>query len=419
MIAETDHNVAILDLDTGTAGSTTLLRDRGFKITGSISVYEVLASIAEKREIPVAVSSLADVTPDYLSERDKFGKVFLMPAVPLNRERKVATIQLFQQIDPNLNPDTMRMVLDRLLDTMKLNNNMIDCIIIDCGAEGVEFNHLIAEAYSRSTVTYIVAQPEPVCRENIRHVTQLLRQNTKSGYGKLRVIINCVVSQQHEPVAKAQFSDYEVAGCIPFDLIMFGELQKGRVNHRYGYDIISHAVRDVLEHDLPTNWIPDESDLWVRPVTRVLIELDLIRYFRTAILRRLVLQWLFGTLGGLALITYGGWLASTAVSVSGNAPLLFKFINAGLVVLGGALLVVTVSRLLFWSKRILFVRKLQAIITLSQNKQVDMEKYLLSLNAVGSKFEQLEWLRGFVAMRRRALQEQEAPRGNGKPKNEP
>jgi len=285
MIAETGHNVFIIDLDTGAAGTTSLFRSRGVGTSNCDTVFDILTRLAENRNSISSSLPAIEVTPDYLAERKNFGRLFLLPAVSHNRSIRIPTVDLLKKISTN-GIDTItdaKYIMDEIVSNVERNRVRIDCVIIDCGAEGAEFNPLVTEAHIRSTLTYIVVQPDPVCRDNLSHIAHLITQgNTSGGHDKIRVIANRLYSLQHEEATKIQFSDYTLAGCIPDNHQLFEDTQKGTINHRYGYDTFSQSVREVLSHsnDLPAEYIPDEVDLWVKPTVRAFMDGDIVSLLR-------------------------------------------------------------------------------------------------------------------------------------------
>lgn len=295
MMAETGHSVLLVDLDTGAAGTTSLQRARGHVSAVGTSTYELLEALAvAPRSIPKVQP--IDVTPDYLLEREDCGRVYLLPATTPNRIDHMPTETLLRQIIETGNGPVaeeagsatatgIKRVIGLLLATADGRDPPVDCIIFDCGAEGAEFNPLVPEVHRRADLTYVVVEPGSVSRDNLPRVVGLLTRGARQpGVEKVRVIVNKVYSSQHQPVARTQFSDYVVAGCVPHDQQLFEDIQKGRANHRHGYDKLSAAVREVLAYgkELPPELLPDEKNLWIRPTARAVIDGNPLTLFRDA-----------------------------------------------------------------------------------------------------------------------------------------
>jgi len=289
MLAEKGHNVFIIDLDTGAAGTTSLFRARGFGAINCDTVFDILMRLAENRHSASSLLPAIDVTPDYLSERKNFGRLFLLPAVGQNRSIRIPTVDLLKKIASNdnasMNDETNFpiYIMNEVMSNVERNRVKIDCVIIDCGAEGAEFNPLVTEAHIRSTWTYLVVEWGSVSRDNLSHVAHLITQDNSDGSTeKLRIIVNKLYSLQHEGIVRSQFSDYTVVGCIPDNRQLFEDTQKGTVNHRYGYDSFSTSVRGILTHghDFSKEYIPDEFDLWVKPTVESIMDGDLVSLFR-------------------------------------------------------------------------------------------------------------------------------------------
>lgn len=272
IIAETGHNVLTIDLDTIASGMTHLQRGRGIVPSHSLSTYEIVAASSRGEEVPIDIPCTCDVTPPYLARQHDAGRVFLIPAVPTHHSGPPMFTYLTQMAQQGTR--SPRDILDYMLDRAAGECDVpIHCVIIDCGAEGEEFNTLVTEAHARARLTYIVVQPNDVCRKSVDRIRHLAARGGAASASKLRLIVNQIHTTQHEPVARSLFSDFEVAGCILDDRRYFEDIQKGRIDPE-GYDTISRGIRDALafSRDIPPAMVPQESDIWLRKAVRLLME---------------------------------------------------------------------------------------------------------------------------------------------------
>jgi MinD-like ATPase involved in chromosome partitioning or flagellar assembly len=275
MIAETGHSVLIVDLDTGAAGITALAAVRAESGGRALSTHEAMDAAASGHSLPPGIPAAQDVTPPYLSRHEGSGRVYLVPAIPPHGHARRAMREILTQIDQQGGAAVYGRILDDILARATAAIRApLHCIVLDCGAEGEEFNPFVTAAIARSQLTYIVAQPDLVSPENVHRAKLLVAHGGgNDAASKIRLIINRVVSEQHEPVARASFSGFTIAGCIYDDRDYFEAIQKGRVNLE-DYDTISRGIQAVLayKNEIPRGMVPTLDDLWARRLARVLVE---------------------------------------------------------------------------------------------------------------------------------------------------
>jgi cellulose biosynthesis protein BcsQ len=310
LLVESNYNVLLVDLDVGASGSTTLLRMRSQNRSAAGSVHEMLAARAAGQDLSTFGVKPLDVTPKYLAAAGA-GRLFLLPAVPVSSPRRAPTIDLLRQIDPALSVDGLLPVLDAMLLAATVQLPPIGVLILDCGAEGPEFNALVTAAHEKAALTYVVAQPDPICRENIGHVASMMEFATsRESLRKMRVIVNRVVSTQHESFARSQFTDFQVAAVVPENRDLFEDVQAGRLDYRYGYDAISRSLAKGLESDREVfgGRAPDEKKLWATPLAEMLTTVDLHAVLlRSLGGRKLLFRSGLPLVLALSLMTYGCW----------------------------------------------------------------------------------------------------------------
>ncbi len=421
MIAESGHNVLIIDLDTGTGGSTVLQRDRGNLNNQSNSVYQILRELTKGTNIKTNNEKPLDVTPDYLSDIEGTGRLFLLPAVPYNLNPREPTHELLKQIDSKMTKQFAEKVMDRIIDEAQLDRLNIKCLIFDCGAEGAEFNPLVSEAHRRASLSYIIVQPDPVSKANLMHVCQLLTgDDIVQDSNKIRIIMNRVISYQHEISISSQFSNYHVSGFIPDDPIMFEDIQKDRLKHRYGYDTISKALHGILKRDVPGDLVPQEIGLWARPTARAIIELAIVKYLRNKYGFIYLTRWLFFFLLPIIAIFFSireiylitsdsaidqikqnnslGSIINNVIEILKTKSIInhLIIIYCVIVVIGIAFFIVLCFRFKPWVGRLMLIRKLIRILKQSKAPQKDLENFLFTTNESERNYYRIDWLRNII-----------------------
>jgi cellulose biosynthesis protein BcsQ len=416
MIAEKRQNVLLIDLDTGTAGTTTMIRGRvdvpnRLQIGAGrrASVYELLTVIAATGQIPSDTEAAFDVTPNYLTEAsDRCGRVYLVPALSGAVASGDATSTLLQRIDARRGrggPADVS-VLVQIIEAAMSHLPEIQCVVIDCGAEGSEFNHLVTEAHALAVANYVVAEPSDVCEQSVHRICHLLSQRPGSNAAeKIRVLANRVISSLDESSIAKRFRGFRIAGCIPDDRRLFEDMQTGRVNHRYGYDSISRAIHDALKNDpdLPRTLVPDELG-WIRPLARALVELDPFGHEARTTGKRRALHWAVASILGVLCLANAAWRlipprAGTSHDIirqaQGSAVLL--------VLIGVGMLGWVGYQWTFWRSRFRLARRIKEIVRSSAHSTEEIEALLIQLSRGGtSEFSLFAWVQDSIRVRQTA-----------------
>jgi len=429
LVAESGSNALIIDLDTSTGGSTSLQRERGYHGRSS-STYSLLEALAQNINVTPQPITLLDVTPDYLKERQHSGQVFLLPAAPLENVARPPTIHLIHDIifmakrdqsqtnlilenvsSPPVAQDENKLGLKTASDDEVIAKVMsvilsaadfapvpVHCVFIDCGAEGPEFNALIDASHHVANVTYIVVQPDASSRGNLTRVGTLL---TRGPHGqtahKLRVIINRVASPDQEENVRGQFADYQISGIIPYDSMLFEDVQRGRVNNFYRYDSITRAIHKILDNDFPITLVPKEADLWIHAVVEKLLQRPPLEYLKNFLARESPTKWIIGFFFFfLGVIICGIQVLKIFINSSGNNDIATPhYVEAGYVIaaiLATLLLLFSIRKLNYIWVRVRLLSDL-ANLQQSDDPQQEMEKYLLEISRSDSKLALLDWLR--------------------------
>ena len=260
LIAETRHNVLIVDFDIDSAGSTIFHADRLQVNPPPIStVYDYLLpySGAGDDYRGAVTEGLWQITPDYLSDR-QLGQVFLVPARPINAK---GLYKIVADIDPRKRNHILRNVVDTILERSGLAEHEISCVIIDCGAG---LNPIYFAALDRADPAFLVATPDRICFHNVEQIRREHQDNyPDSDMSKIQIVVNRVT----EPAAETLWAPYR-ARFVREDPMFQQAYFRGAVYFDLGYDDFSLDTREVLAQAFRgsnASLVPDEIDIWVRP----------------------------------------------------------------------------------------------------------------------------------------------------------
>jgi len=251
LVADLGHDVAIIDFDLNTSGTTLGAAD--FLNAASEPPDTVLAlfqDYARNFESTIEPPTLLDITPNYLVDRAK-GRMLLLPARDTNNDHLAE-----QDLDQAANeseadrPELMEGFVQYLVRRIVMAHPTIRLALVDCGA-GKHFLNSAAllKAHSR----YVVTIPKETYFGEIASI--------KSGHRKrypqdplqdLHVVVNRVASAPDLAVAAA----LRPLALIPLD----PQLENADADYDLGYGEFFLNVRDVLEATLGLRYrelIPD------------------------------------------------------------------------------------------------------------------------------------------------------------------
>ena len=248
LIAETKHNVLIIDLDLGSSGSTSFHSDRAVGPLPQVkTVYEHLLPYSATKDSGLGSPDerLWQVTPFYLKEKG-LGEIYLVPALPTGAGNRFGIIA---DIDKEKRNEILRKEVRNIIQRAEMAEHKIDCVICDCGAD---INPIYSAAFDLANYAFIVATPEKICFENIDPIRRtLLEDFPRTNLRKMRIIVNRITSEaQVREAIIARWVSYHPTGFIPEDPEFQRSSFLGRVDFDLGYDQFTNAIREILQKTL-------------------------------------------------------------------------------------------------------------------------------------------------------------------------
>ncbi len=313
LFAEANHDVAIIDYDLESCG-TTRNSSRRFQMSQPPvkTVYDHIAPKSEgfNEHKGVEEDILWDITPEYLKEKN-LGKIWLLPASNPSEYTRA------WDIVPNLpipHREQLLLVLTQeMIDRVKYHNSVVRWIVIDCGAGK---NPIFSAAFAQADYGYIIMPPDESFFDEVEQIKKEHKERFKETFkeqkfSRIFTVANRVTSQ----------ADIErLRACNPKCLIprnpLFEEDDfQEPIDYDLGYNDIAMAIRNCLAKTLvddDKSLVPDELTVRILPWWTQFVKNKLATrtlkspsfYTRTILL-------LGGALGGsvslLACISYNVW----------------------------------------------------------------------------------------------------------------
>jgi MinD-like ATPase involved in chromosome partitioning or flagellar assembly len=264
LIAETNNNALIIDLDvegTSSTGSTRFHCNRAKKSFPTFkTVWDHLLPYSQGVSVDISSSDdrLWDVTPPYLKEKN-LGKIFLLPARP--SEWKTDPYDVVANI-PEPRNDTLLKAVNAMLQRAQMSQDEISCVIIDCGAG---LNPVYSAAFHLADYGYIVTLPVEEHFEAISEIKQLHQKRySQTDRWKIKTIVNRFTSKED----KARCTKYNPVGYIPDDPQLQKDYYEDAVYFDLGYTQFSAEIRNILDKEMQgvgQRLVPDEIDVWLAP----------------------------------------------------------------------------------------------------------------------------------------------------------
>jgi cellulose biosynthesis protein BcsQ len=263
LIADSGHNVAIIDCDLETSSITREANKRSSTVK---TVYEHLTElVADATERTQSDDGLVDITPYYLETR-KRGSILLLPAsspdtfVPWEF---VASIP--QRARSNVLVGALRAIVKRVQSHVP----RVSVIAIDCGASS---NPLALAALTIADYSFLIVTPEPAYFSALDDLSKLIKQHyPEYDANRMRIVVNRVRNQAEIMRAKTLN-----ACCVPFDAsVALENFEGGSIDYDIGYNPVFQAVRACLADSVGQrhpNVIPDEVETRIRPWYAALLE---------------------------------------------------------------------------------------------------------------------------------------------------
>jgi MinD-like ATPase involved in chromosome partitioning or flagellar assembly len=301
ILAEANHDVAIIDFDIEGHGSTFDAKRRWPNIGPVRTVFDHIAphSHGFERHIPVDDDSLWNVTPEYLKKRD-LGSIYMIPAA---RDDDMGTWEVVANV-PVPREERLRDITAELLQRIQRKQPEVRFVLIDCGAGK---NPIFSAGFANADYGFIVINPDSAFFEAISHIKteHTHRYPPEVGlrrprYG-IHTVVNFVTSEEDiervkglNPIGYIQrnptMQEYQFSNPIDFDL---------------GFDDVFRDVHYILKRTLfPQVILPDEFEIRLGRWWRLFIEGKLVE--QTLRSRKFRLQalgaWLLTILTALTLL---------------------------------------------------------------------------------------------------------------------
>lgn len=274
LIADGGHEVAVIDLDLSTCGSTKFAK-KFYPMTTSRQVKTVFDHLAPhavgfRRYEGSIDPGLWDITPPYLNKR-KRGNIYLLPA------REDYLHGSAYAVVANI-PDTTQKsreaklveLIQEMLERIKQEYPQIQCILIDCGAEAI--NPIYSAAFACADYRYILTLPDDTYFDNVIQIQRAYWQRYKEPNRQgIFVVANRVISAEDDIKLLSRFQHRGYKGYIPLNR----DLEKdvfagGSVDYDLGYNDIFMAVR---------NSLPEELKQGDRPLVPDAVKVRMIPWF--------------------------------------------------------------------------------------------------------------------------------------------
>lgn len=316
LIASKGGDILIVDTDLETGGITEYLQARA---RSRPHIWTVLdAAYAKQRDDPAdnhPTQEPWNVTPHYLAEESRFGKIYLIPA-RLGSDGRSA-----YEAMANIQPETRRnqAALEILEEMMARANQLprkIACILIDAGAENnplVSAGFVLAKKYG-----FIVSSPNPAFKAAIRRLDAMHRERYPiHQFNAMQVIVNQATPETRDLWNTGGFSGDFVQEDPTMRLVSAnaeGSFDfKGVGLNKFYLDVLQVLQNRFESQEKPL--LPDEGEVWVQPY------LETMEDFPETLLARPRYRFLKSITAGLVGIAGAALLLSVFLFVrSGNAP---------------------------------------------------------------------------------------------------
>ncbi len=314
LIASTGKNVLLIDADMEATGLTKYLEGRAQQQPYVRTVMDVAYQKAGDTSMLEVPWGAWDVTPRYL-RKDRFGKINLAVARRKNDGRDAWLPLARIQPDERRNSAALE-ILEDLYREIRASDVPVDCVIVDAGAEN---NPLVSAAVARSRYSYLVSSPNPEFRFEIQRLEGMHRSRYPTHtFEGMNVVVN-----RATPESADLWKNQQNVYFVQEDPIVQRTSALGRDYDFEGVGL-NRFFRDVLrvlndtfrKSDDASQYLPDESDVWIAPFLRELpgTPQRILRhwYYRFAIPALLTVLFLGTLLVGLGVLLF----ARTARDVS-------------------------------------------------------------------------------------------------------
>jgi cellulose biosynthesis protein BcsQ len=269
LIAETNNNVLIIDLDVEGIGSTRFHCDRAKTPFPTVkTVWDYLLPYSQGVSVDISSSDerLWDVTVPYLKEKN-LGKIYLLPACP--SEWTIDPYNVVANIPAEKRNEILLKEVNAMLQRAAMADDDIGCVIIDCGAQ---FNPLVSAALYIANYGYVVAIPDSISFNNITDICRVHQARyPKTDVRKIRIIVNRTASDAD----RERWAFYHPVGFIPDNPDLQKHFFEDSLYFDLGYDDISLEIQRILVRTLQgkdSSLVPNEVDVWIAPWMSQIVE---------------------------------------------------------------------------------------------------------------------------------------------------
>ncbi|MFO1512224.1 MAG: caspase family protein [Verrucomicrobiota bacterium] len=258
LIAEAGHDVAILDFDLETAGSTRDVMGR-FPVKTLFDHLAARSAGFKKLHVPSSNEALWDITPDHCGP-PRTGSIFLLPAC--NPERDLQQWEVVANL-PSPRDETLSEIISQLFIRLKKSAPRTKVVLIDCGAGR---NPIYSAAFASSTCGIIICLPDSTLFSGVNKIlAEHSRRHPDGKFGPVFTVINRVTSNED----RERCSALQPSAFFPRDPLMEEDrFAHGKIDYDLGYNDFTQEVHKFLASQVlkdRKDLLPDEITVRVWP----------------------------------------------------------------------------------------------------------------------------------------------------------
>jgi MinD-like ATPase involved in chromosome partitioning or flagellar assembly len=295
IMAESGHDVAIIDFDLEGRGSTLDARRRWQDTLPPVkTVFDHVAPHSQGFENHQGSDDehLWNVTPNYLKER-QLGRIWMLPSA---RDHDLKSFEVVANVPPP-REDRLYSLAKEMVDRVRREQPSVRAILIDCGAGS---NQIFSAGFAIADYGYILTQPDasffgeiPRIKEQHKLRYPATGRERFPRYG-IYTVVNFVTSQADIDRVGEHLECQPVLGFVQRNPLMQEYQFKKPVDFDLGFDNVYQNIHQCLNNSIGQQMkLPDEFDLRVKQWWKLFIEGNLVQQTLKSpeFLRRAIVAW--------------------------------------------------------------------------------------------------------------------------------